>query len=80
MRKLLPILSATLLLASCGGDKPAPEPENPVPATPAGLVVHKSTENGLTFQWDASQYATSYTWELQQAPERRIYACGCAFS
>ena len=66
MRKLLPILSATLLLASCGGDKPAPEPENPVPATPAGLVVHKSTENGLTFQWDASQYATSYTWELQQ--------------
>ena len=66
MRKFLSILSATLLLASCGGDKPTPEPQNPVPATPTGLVVHNSTENGLTFQWDAVQYATSYTWELQQ--------------
>ena len=67
MRKYLSILSATLFLASCGGDKPTPEPQNPVPATPAGLVVHNSTENGLTFQWDAVQYATSYTWELQQS-------------
>ena len=67
MKKYLSILSAALLLASCGGDKPAPEPQNPVPATPAGLVVHNSTENGLTFQWDAVQYATSYTWELQQS-------------
>ena len=67
MKKYLSILSATLLLASCGGDKPTPEPQNPVPATPAGLVVHNSTENGLTFQWDAVQYATSYTWELQQS-------------
>ena len=66
MRKFLSILSATLLLASCGGDKPAPEPQNPVPATPTGLVVHNSTENGLTFQWDDVQYATFYTWELQQ--------------
>ena len=66
MRKFLFILSATLLLASCGGDKPTPEPQNPVPATPTGLVVHNSTENGLTFQWEAVQYATSYSWELQQ--------------
>ena len=66
MRKILSILSVTLLLASCGGDKPTPEPLNPVPATPTGLVVHNSTENGLTFQWDAMQYATSYAWELQQ--------------
>ena len=67
MRRYLSILSALTLLASCGGDKPAPEPENPVPAAPTGLVLHNATENGLTFQWDAMQYATSYAWELQQA-------------
>ena len=66
MRKILSILSVTVLLASCGGDKPTPEPQNPVPSTPTGLVVHTATDNGLTFQWDAMQYATSYTWELQQ--------------
>ena len=66
MRKILSILSALTLLASCGGNKPAPEPENPVPAAPTGLVLHNATENGLTFQWDAMQYATSYAWELQK--------------
>jgi len=66
MRKILSILSVTLLLASCGGNKPAPEPQNPVPAIPTGLVVHNATDNGLTFQWDAMQYATSYVWELRQ--------------
>ena len=66
MRKILSILCVTLLLASCGGDKPTPEPQDPVPATPTGLVVHSATDNGLTFQWDAMQYATSYVWELQQ--------------
>ena len=66
MRKILSILSVTLLLASCGGNKPVPEPQNPVPATPTGLVMHSATDNGLTFQWDAMQYATSYVWELQQ--------------
>ena len=66
MRKILSILSVMLLMASCGGNKPTPEPQNPVPATPTGLVVHKATDNGLTFQWDAIQYATSYVWELQQ--------------
>ena len=66
MRKYLSILSALTILASCGGDKPAPEPEKPVPAAPTGLVLHNATENGLTFQWDAMQYATSYAWELQQ--------------
>ena len=66
MRKILSILSVMLLLASCGGNKPTPEPQNPVPATPTGLVVHNATDNGLTFQWDAMQYATSYVWELQQ--------------
>jgi pectate lyase len=66
MRKILPIFAATLLLASCGGEKPTPEPQNPVPSAPAGLVVHTATENGLSFQWEDSQYATSYAWELQQ--------------
>ena len=66
MRKYFSILFALTLLASCGGNKPAPEPENPVPAAPTGLVLHNSTENGLTFQWDAMQYATSYAWELQK--------------
>lgn len=66
MKKILSILSALILLASCGGDKPVPEPENPVPVAPTGLVLHGSTENGLTFQWDAMQYADSYAWELQQ--------------
>ena len=66
MRKILSILAASCLLASCGGDKPTPEPVNPVPSAPTGLVVHNSTENGLTFQWDAMEHATSYAWELQQ--------------
>ena len=67
MRKYLPILFALTILASCGDDKPVPEPENPVPATPTGLVLHGASENSHTFQWDAMQYAASYAWELQQA-------------
>ena len=67
MRKFLSILAVALLTASCGGNKPEPEPEKPLPATPTGLVVHSATENGLSFQWEAAQYATSYAWELQQA-------------
>ena len=66
MKRFLTILSMTCLLASCGGDKPEPEPEKHVPSTPTGLVQHSATETGLTFQWDAVQYATSYEWELQQ--------------
>ena len=66
MRKTLSILSVMVLLASCGGNKPVPEPENPIPAAPTGLVMHSATENGLNFQWDEMQYATSYVWELQQ--------------
>ena len=64
MRKILSILCAMTLLASCGGDKPVPEPENPVPAAPTGLVLHGSTETSLTFQWETAEYATSYAWEL----------------
>ena len=66
MKKAWVILAAACLLASCGGDKPTPEPEKPIPGTPTGLVIHKATETGLTFQWDDVQYATSYEWELQQ--------------
>ena len=65
MKKALTFLALAGLLASCG-DKPVPEPQNPVPAVPTGIVVHSATENGLSFQWDAMQYATSYAWELQQ--------------
>ena len=65
MKKALTFLALAGLLASCG-DKPVPEPQNPIPAVPTGLVVHSATENGLSFQWDAMQYATSYAWELQQ--------------
>lgn len=66
MKRYLTLLSIACLLASCGGDKPEPEPENPVPSAPAGLVKHGATETTLTFQWDQMQYATSYAWELQQ--------------
>ena len=66
MKRFLTILALASLLASCG-DKPEPEPEKHVPSTPTGLVVHSATDNGLTFQWETVQYATSYTWELQQA-------------
>ena len=66
MRKFLSIFCVMTLLASCGGNKPVPEPENPIPATPTGLLLHSATENGLNFQWDEMQYATSYVWELQQ--------------
>ena len=65
MKRFLTILALASLLASCG-DKPEPEPEKHVPSTPTGLVVHSATDNGRTFQWETVQYATSYTWELQQ--------------
>ena len=66
MKKELSILAAVCLFVSCGGEKPEPEPVNPVPAAPTGLVLHSATETSLTFQWDAMQYATSYDWELKQ--------------
>ena len=66
MKRYLSIWAMACLLASCGGDKPGPEPEKPVPSTPTGLVVHSATENGLSFQWESAQHATSYDWELQQ--------------
>ena len=63
MKKLLPVIALTALLAACG-EKPVPEPETPVPAAPTGLVLHGATETSLTFQWEASEHATSYQWEL----------------
>ena len=69
MKKELSILAAVCLFVSCGGEKPEPEPVNPVPATPTGLVLHGATETSLTFQWDAMQYATSYEWELKQGDQ-----------
>ena len=69
MRKELSILAAVCLFVSCGGEKPEPEPVNPVPAAPTGLVLHGATETSLTFQWDAMQYATSYVWELKQGDQ-----------
>ena len=69
MKKELSILAAVCLFVSCGGDKPEPEPVNPVPDAPTGLVLHGATETSLTFQWDAMQYATSYEWELKQGDQ-----------
>ena len=69
MRKELSILAAVCLFVSCGGEIPEPEPVNPVPAAPTGLVLHGATETSLTFQWDAMQYATSYAWELKQGDQ-----------
>ena len=66
MKRYLSIWAMACLLVSCGGDKPEPEPEKPVPSAPTGLVVHSATENGLSFQWESVQHATSYDWELQQ--------------
>jgi hypothetical protein len=66
MKKALSILALAALVASCGGNNPEPEPQNPVPSAPTGLVLHNATENGLTFQWETVQYAGSYEWELQQ--------------
>lgn len=69
MRKELSILAAVCLFVSCGGEKPEPEPANPVPDAPTGLVQHGATETSLTFQWNAMQYATSYNWELKQGDQ-----------
>ena len=66
MNKELIILAAVCLFVSCGGDKPEPEPVNPVPDAPTGLVQHSATETSLTFQWDGMPFATSYAWELKQ--------------
>ena len=65
MKKFLSILAFSCLLASCG-DKPEPEPANPVPDAPTGLVQHGATETSLTFQWDGMPHATSYAWELKE--------------
>ena len=66
MKKELSILAAVCLFVSCGGDKPDPEPVNPIPDAPTGLVQHSATETSLTFQWDGMPFATSYAWELKQ--------------
>ena len=43
MKKALTFLALAGLLASCGGNKPEPEPQNPVPSAPTGLAVHTAT-------------------------------------
>ena len=39
---------------------PAPEPEPPPPATPTGLMVSGTTENSITWTWNAVEGATAY--------------------
>ena len=68
MKKTYLILFSFALLGACGGSKePTPDvPEQSVPAAPANLVLHSSTETSLTFKWDAVSGAASYAWQLQQ--------------
>ena len=72
MRKFYYILSAALSVAiciSCG--KPdqnennnSSTSETAAPDAPAGLILHSSTENSLTFQWNSMSGATSYSYTL----------------
>ena len=68
MRKIahfLTLVTVLALVSACGEPKPQPEaPKNP--AAPTGLVQHGATETSLTFQWDAMEYATGYSWALYQ--------------
>ena len=68
MKRYLTLLLAALVVAACGEEKLEPEqPDTPaVPSKPTKLNLHKKTETSLTFQWDAVNGATSYTWEIQQ--------------
>ena len=67
MKKGLTILAACCLLASCGGEKDpiTPDPVNTeLPSAPENLVVYKTEETSLTFQWGVVQNASSFEWEI----------------
>jgi pectate lyase len=70
MKKELTLLAlASLLLASCGGEKEDPivTPDTPkAPSAPANVKLHKATETSLQFQWDQVEGASSYAWEIQK--------------
>ncbi|MCR5710287.1 MAG: fibronectin type III domain-containing protein [Bacteroidales bacterium] len=65
---LLPLSVCAVMACACEGDEPEPEPQ--APAVPSGLVLHGSTQNSLTFQWTASEGATSYDWKLNRGSEQ----------
>ena len=54
----------TLSCVSCGGKDPVIQPEEKTPAAPTGLVLHSSTENSLTFQWEEVSGRSGYNWQL----------------
>ncbi len=66
MKKVLTLLAVAALLWACG-EKPEPEPENPVPGELTGLkcVEDKTTETSLTFQWNPVENAASYEWSIR---------------
>ena len=43
---------------------PEPEPEPEPPATPAGLMVSATTENSITWTWNAVEGATAYAVQI----------------
>ena len=59
------VSAVVLLLSSCGGEK-----DNPVvpavPSAPSGITLHSSSENALTFQWNAVEGATGYLWQISR--------------
>ena len=44
--------------------EPEPEPEPEPPATPAGLMVSATTENSITWTWNAVEGATAYAVQI----------------
>ena len=65
VRSIIPGLLAILAVCSCGkdGGEPSGPSEKPV-TVPENVVLHKATENSLTFQWGPVDGAKSYGWKL----------------
>lgn len=54
-----------LAVISCGGkENPEEKQETANPAAPTGLTLRGATETSLTFQWDAMDNATGYSWNI----------------
>ena len=58
------LLSLSFLAATCGEKNEEQTPE--APAVPSGIKLHSSTETSLSFQWNATDGASSYDWRLKE--------------